>query len=109
MLNVFDKNGNQKQLLEKSDYIEYLGYITNDTSIVFDVPKSMMMLMGVFNSYNVGCLYLVQTGSNYDTPALNPIVSNDYYFKFEAVAGRKVKVKSGGANGYVFIVKFNYQ
>lgn len=107
MLNVFEKNGIQKQLLEKSDYIEYLGYISVSTSIVYDVPKNMMMLMGIFNSYNAGCLYVIQSGGSQDTPALNPIVSNDY-FTFQAMTGRKIKITSGVATGYVFIIKFNY-
>ena len=102
MITVYDKNGNEVNIIDKSNCKVFIGNIKAQSQVKFSLPNDGVYFVFFVNSYNVGSVYVVQTGQQGNIK-LSPIVSSTYFTL--SLDGRNIIAKSRDASAGIYYTK----
>ena len=101
----YDQDDREINLLERKDYIARLGSLPNTVTKEFEIPLNGMYLLAAINTYNVGGLFVLESGIFKEQIQITSIKQPGNYIHVSSETNHSIKLKANDASFEVYLIR----
>lgn len=101
----YNQDDREINLLERKDYISRLGSLPNTITKEYEIPLNGMYLLAAINTYNVGGLFVLESGSLQEQIQITSIKQPGNYIHVSSEKNHSIKMQANGASYEVYLIR----